>query len=85
MSLTLIDQNKVFFNQTSTLPPNMHQEITKYGRCCMQINQLPTKSHVDLEEKFNSMLLTACKTLYAHVRKIIKMQLLPIPNVDFMH
>jgi hypothetical protein len=84
MSLTLIDRNKAFFNQTSTLPPNMHQELTKYGRCCMQNNQLPTKSHVELEDKFNSTLLAACKTLYAHVRKIIKMQLLPIPNVDFM-
>jgi len=49
MSSTL---NKPFYNifvQISTLRPGMHQKITKHGRCCMQNYQLPTKSHVELE------------------------------------
>ena len=25
-------------------------ELTKHGRCCMQIDQLPTKSHVELKD-----------------------------------
>ena len=40
----------MLFAQTSTLPPCVHQNPTKYGRCCMQINQLLIKSHVELKD-----------------------------------
>ena len=41
---------KMFYHQTSTLPPSMHHKLTKYGRSCVQSNQLPTKSHAELED-----------------------------------
>jgi hypothetical protein len=44
----------MFFVQTSTLPPRMHQKLTKHGRFCKQNNQLPTKSHVELKVKILS-------------------------------
>jgi hypothetical protein len=34
---------------TSTLPPRMHQKLTKHEKFCKQNNQLPTKSHDELE------------------------------------
>jgi hypothetical protein len=40
----------MFFVQTSTLPPRMHQKLTKYGRFSKHNNQLPTKSHDELED-----------------------------------
>ena len=43
------------FSQTSTLLPSMHLKLTEHGRCCMQINELLTKSFVDLVD--NSGLL----------------------------
>ena len=33
------NQYRMFFVQTSTLPPSMHQKLTKHGRSCMQNNQ----------------------------------------------
>ena len=34
------------------LPPGMHWKLMKHGRCwCMQNNQPPPKSHVELEDK----------------------------------
>ena len=45
---------KMFFDQTSTQPPSMHRKRTKHERCCMQNNQLPTDSHVELEENCNA-------------------------------
>ena len=45
---------RMFFDQTSTLPPSMHRKLTKHERCCMQNNQLPTDSHVELEENYNA-------------------------------
>jgi hypothetical protein len=44
----------MFFVQTSTLPPHMHQKLTKHGRFCKQNNQLPTKSHDELEDNSNT-------------------------------
>ena len=44
----------MFFVQTFTRPPNMHLKLTKHGRFCKQNNQLPTKSHDELED--NSIL-----------------------------
>jgi hypothetical protein len=35
------------------LPPRMHQKLTRHGRFCKQNNQLPTKSHDELEDKSN--------------------------------
>jgi hypothetical protein len=40
----------MFFAQTSTPPPRMHQKLTKHGRFCKQNNQLPTKTHVELKD-----------------------------------
>ena len=48
-----MDRYRMFFVQTSTLPPNMHLKLTKHGRFCKQNNQLPTKSHD--ESKDNSI------------------------------
>jgi len=31
----------------------MHQKLTKHGRFCKQNNQLPTKSHDELEDYSN--------------------------------
>ena len=45
-----MNQCRMFFVQTSTLPPCMHRVLTEYGRCCMQNNSLLTKSPVELEE-----------------------------------
>ena len=44
-----MDRYRMYFSCTSTLHPTMHQKHTKHGRCCMQTNQLPTTSHVELE------------------------------------
>ena len=40
----------MFFVQTSKLFPRMHQKFIKHGRFCKQNNQLPTKSHDELED-----------------------------------
>ena len=40
----------MFFGRTSTQPPNMHQKLTKNERFYKQNNQLPTKSHDELED-----------------------------------
>jgi hypothetical protein len=45
-----MNQYRIFFVQTSTLPPCMHQKLTKHGRFCKQNNQLPTRSHDELED-----------------------------------
>ena len=46
---------RMFFIQISfTQPPSMHWELPEHGRCCMQNNQLLTKSHVESED--NSIL-----------------------------
>jgi hypothetical protein len=34
----------------------MHQKLTKHGRFCKQHNQLPTKTHVELEDNSNDQL-----------------------------
>jgi hypothetical protein len=43
----------MFFIQTFTLPPRMHQKLTKHEIFCKQNNQLPTKSHVELQDNSN--------------------------------
>jgi hypothetical protein len=45
-----MNRYKMFFVQTSTLPPRMHHKLTKHGRFCKQNNQLPTKTHVELKD-----------------------------------
>lgn len=35
--------NRMLFVQISTLPPIVHQKLTKHGMSCIQNNQLPTK------------------------------------------
>ena len=44
---------RMFYAQTSTPHPSMHRILTEHGRWCMQNNQLPTKSHVELEDNSN--------------------------------
>ena len=41
---------RMFFVQTSTLPPRMHQKLTKHEKFCKQNNQLLTKNHDELED-----------------------------------
>jgi hypothetical protein len=50
MSLTFHELIWNVFSSNSTLPPRMHQKLTKHGRFCKQNNQLPTKSHDELED-----------------------------------
>jgi hypothetical protein len=45
-----MNQYRMFYVQTSTLPPRMHHKLTKHGRFCKQNNQLPTKTHVELKD-----------------------------------
>jgi hypothetical protein len=40
----------MFFVQTSTPPPCMHQKLTRHGWFCNQNNQFPTDSHDELED-----------------------------------
>jgi hypothetical protein len=47
------NQYRMFYVQTSTLPPHMHQKLTKHVRFCKQNNQLPTKTHVELKDNSN--------------------------------
>ena len=49
-----MNRYRMFFVQTSTLPSSMHWKLTKLGRCCMQNHQLPTKSHVKLQNRWNT-------------------------------
>ena len=46
------------FVQTFTLPSSMHQKLTKHGRYCMQNNQLPIQSHVEIEDNSSKRELT---------------------------
>ena len=46
-----MDQYRMFFGQTSTRPPSMNRKPIKHGRCWIQINQLPTDTHVELKDK----------------------------------
>jgi hypothetical protein len=40
----------LFFLQTSTPTPSMHQKLIEHGKNCMQNNQLQTKTPVELED-----------------------------------
>jgi hypothetical protein len=40
----------MFFVQTSTPPPRMHQKLTNHERFYKQNNQLPTKNHDELKD-----------------------------------
>jgi hypothetical protein len=44
----------MFFIQTSTLPPHMHQKLFKNGKFYKQNNQLLTKSQVGLKDNSNN-------------------------------
>jgi hypothetical protein len=45
-----MNRYRMFYVQASTLPPRMHQKLTKHGRFCNQNNQLPTESLVELKD-----------------------------------
>ena len=55
-----MNRYRMFFVQTSTWPPNMHLKLTKHGRFCKHNNQLPTKSHVELEDNSNVVSVILC-------------------------
>ena len=40
----------MFFVQTSTLPSSMHQKLAEHGLFFIQINQLQTRSNLELED-----------------------------------
>ena len=61
-----MDQYRMFFMQTSTRPPSMNRKPIKHGRCCIQINQLPTDTHVELEDK-SSILTDSCLLVKFHL------------------
>jgi hypothetical protein len=44
-----MNRYRMFFVQTSTLPPRMHPKLTKHGKFCKQNNQLPIKSHDEVK------------------------------------
>ena len=48
-----MNRYRMFHVQTSTLPLGMHQKLTKHERFYKQNNQLPTKSHDELEDNCN--------------------------------
>jgi hypothetical protein len=74
MSLALMNQYRMFFVQTSILPPRMHHKLTKHGRFCKQNNQLPTKPHVELND--NSIVwefsLLDCTTPVMHMLVVVE-------------
>ena len=47
----------MFFLLISTVPPSMQRKLTENGECCMQNNQLPTNSHGEVEDNYNSFQL----------------------------
>jgi hypothetical protein len=52
---SFMNRYRMFFVQTSTIPPRMHQKLSKHGKFCKQNNQLPTKSHVELKDNSTIM------------------------------
>jgi hypothetical protein len=60
-----MNRYRMFFVQTSTLPPRMHHKFTKHGRFCKRNNQLPTKTHIELKD--NSNVQTTYWTFSYHV------------------
>jgi len=48
-----MNRYRMFYVQTSTLPPRMNQKLTKHEIFCKQNNQLPTKSHVEWKDNSN--------------------------------
>jgi hypothetical protein len=64
----------MFYVQTSTLPPRMHQKLTKHGKFCKQNNQLPTKTHVELKDNSisngfltDSAFYSACEDVWEEI------------------
>ena len=47
----------MFFAQASTLPSRRHWKLIEHGRSCMQNNQLPINSHVELD---TTLMCMAC-------------------------
>lgn len=48
-----MNQYRMFFDQTITLPPNMHHKLTEHERCWMQNIWFPTKCHVESDDNSN--------------------------------
>jgi hypothetical protein len=60
-----MNQYKMFYVQTSTLPLRMHQKLTKHEKFSKQNNQPPTKSHVELKDiNSNTSLFNAYNFLF---------------------
>ena len=49
-----MSQYRMVFFQTPMLTPIIHWRLTEHGNICMQINQLPTKTLVELQDNSNS-------------------------------
>jgi hypothetical protein len=69
-----MNRYRMFFIQTSTLPPGMHQKLTKHGRFCRQNNQLPTKTHVELKDNSIKLQMILCPVheFMKHCDKFLK-------------
>ena len=52
MSSHIKNRYRMFFIQTSTLTPNVHLKSTKHEKFCMQNNQLPFNTQVELIDNF---------------------------------
>ena len=48
-----MNRYRMFFDQTITLPPNMHHKLTEHERCWMRNIWFPTKSHVESDDNSN--------------------------------
>lgn len=51
---------RMFFAQASTLPSRRHWKLIEHGRCWIQNNQFPIKSHVELD---TTLMCMACATV----------------------
>jgi hypothetical protein len=57
---------RMFFVQTSTLPPSMHRKRADNGRCCMQNNQLSIKSPIEVDDNSNVVMMRASTLLLSY-------------------
>ena len=70
-----MNQYKMFSTQTSTLllPSSMHCWLTKHGRCCVQINKLLTRSHIESDNCIvHSLFSLAGWSVRLHLQYLIR-------------
>ena len=76
MSLHIKTQYRMFFIQTSTLTPSMHQELLKHGKFCIQNNQLPSNTPVELTDN-------SCKQTSSSIGLLISYHQLAFEQRDY--